>query len=403
MRVTGGMTSEVRPGAVLDAAKSASSDATSVLREFVELTTTSGEVGNMASISRHLGDAYRAMGFQVEHSADAAGGPIMEATRQGRPGYQRLLILGHLDTVRATERRDGPIFSSAGDDLCRGPGVADMKGGLIVALNVVRTLSHLDALDCYSIHVLHNSDEEQGSPNSRALIEQAARGADLSLVFEPARPDGSLVTSRRGLRRYRIAVQGRAAHSGVDPGRGASAISALARKITAIDGLVDPERDLSVNVGVISGGTGPNTVAARATAEVDVRIADMAVAEAVHEALSAIVERSDLAGTAATYEIFAERPPLVYDDRLAPLLDAYRDVAHEIGIPLSTTATGGGSDGNFTAAMGVPTLDGLGPVGGGYHTPAEFIRTSSLAERTALTAAALIHHAERVPPDGARS
>jgi glutamate carboxypeptidase len=300
----------------------------------------------------------------------------------------RIAMLGHVDTVfprgTATER---PFKLDA--DCAYGPGVADMKGGIVVMLGMLDALRESGVLEALMVTVVINGDEESGSVGSRSSIEGVARQSDLSLVFEPGRPDGSFVVERRGLQRYRLEVKGRAAHTGVDPQRGASAIDALSRKVLALHELTDPSRNLTVSVGVMRGGSRPNVIADHAVAEVDVRVADMDTYTWVSEAIIEIAGREDVPGTTGSAALYAERPPMSRDDRIESLGGLYGDCAVAFGEEFRMTATGGGSDGNFTGALGIPTLDGLGPVGDGYHSSREFVRIETLESRMAISAAVM--------------
>lgn len=365
-----------------------------LLGRLVNIDSGVGQTEGLDAVRTEIRSQCEAIGFDVADRPSNGAPPTLLATRRS-PHLERphVLMLGHLDTVFPPGTVADRPFQVT-DGRAAGPGVADMKGGLVVMLEALRAVDALGHIDDFHFSLLFNADEESGSSGSRETIEAVAGEADLVLVFEPGRPDGSVVTSRRGLRRYRVHVKGRAAHSGVDPETGASAVTALARKIVAMEQLTDHARRLSVNVGVIRGGSRPNIVPDSADAEIDVRLADTASEIAVDKAMHAIIAATDVPGTAATAELFAHRPPLTEAPSLAPVLRVYAETAERLGIEWRTSWTGGGSDGNFTAALGVPTLDGLGPVGGGYHTEHEFIHVSSLPQRAALSAGALVALAE---------
>jgi len=276
------------------------------------------------------------------------------------------------------------------DGRAYGPGVADMKGGLVAMLGVIEALQAVERLDAANFIVVNNCDEEISSECSRAIIEDCAQGADLALVFEPGRSDASIVTARKGGQAHVLEVSGKAAHAGVNPQAGASAIEALSRKVIALHALNDYELGLTVNVGVVQGGTRPNVVAERATAEIDVRAPTAELAEQVKQSIQEIVAREEVAGTQARVTLQSERGPMEQSDRTTSIFSEFQNVAQSLGFTLKTTATGGGSDGNFTSAKGVPTLVGLGPVGGGFHSDQEYLEVDSLPLRVALAAGGIV-------------
>jgi glutamate carboxypeptidase len=293
-----------------------------------------------------------------------------------------VLLLGHLDTVwpvgtleRMPVRRDG--------DRVHGPGTFDMKAGIAIGVAAVNAL-RATATPHPPVTMLWTTDEEIGSGTSRAFIEAEAREARAVLVLEPALPGGALKTARKGCGEYELVVHGVAAHAGLDPGKGASAIHELASLIGSIERLQDLERGITVNAGVISGGTRPNVVAEEARATIDVRAKTMSDAAAVDGQLRRL--QPARAGTRLTVQGGFERPPLERTDAVAALFAKAAAVAKTFGRELHEGSAGGGSDGNFTAALGVPTLDGLGAVGDGAHAAHEHVDASALPWRAALLA-----------------
>ncbi len=220
------------------------------------------------------------------------------------------------------------------------------------------------------------------------MIEELARGSSFALVLEPPLGDGVLKTARKGVGGFTLTVTGRAAHAGIEPEKGISAIVELAHQILRIHELHAPEAGTTVNVGVIQGGATPNTVAAEASARVDVRVTSMEEAGRVEEALRAI--KAGANGATVRVEGGFNRPPMVRSPAIAALFEQARELARGLGLDLAEGSTGGGSDGNFTAAAGTPTLDGLGPLGAGAHAESEHILASSLPERAALLATLLL-------------
>ena len=342
----------------------------------------STDVAALDRCGAHLSDRCREAGASVRRvaGAPAADHLVAEWSGRGRP----VLLLGHFDTVwpiGQTARMPIAIV----DGQLRGPGVLDMKSGLAIGLAAMKLLrAHVPEATRPPVTLLATSDEEVGSATSRALIEALARESAAVLVLEPAVPGGALKTARKGVGEFEVIARGIASHAGVDPGAGASAIHELARQVGAIAALSDPAAGRSVNVGVIEGGTRPNVVAETARAAVDVRIARAADAAAVDEAIRALRPFD----TRVHLEVRGgiNRPPMERTAGVARLLELARAVAAGWGETLAEGATGGASDGNFTAALGVPTLDGLGGVGDGAHALHEHVEIAYLPRRAALVA-----------------
>jgi glutamate carboxypeptidase len=313
-------------------------------------------------------------------------------------GAIRLLLLGHIDTVwpigtlsaMPVAYRDGALY---------GPGVYDMKAGLVIGLQAMRALGpSLSA----SVVLLATSDEEVGSATSRELIEAEARVADAVLVLEPALehaplPLGGVKVGRKGVGEFRLDVTGVPAHAGLEPEKGASAVRELARQLIAIDGLARPAYGTTINAGVVGGGTRGNVVAEHAWATLDVRVTAMDEARRVEQALS----RLEPADPRITLRVSGRvnRPPLEPSQPGQRLYDRAAQVARALGYPLPAGSVGGASDGNFTAALGIPTIDGLGAVGGGAHARHEHVRIEALPLRAALVAD-LIEHLSRFDDEG---
>jgi glutamate carboxypeptidase len=294
-------------------------------------------------------------------------------------GPSRVLLLGHHDTVWPLGSLRTHPFGIR-DGVLRGPGCFDMKAGLVMALHAAAALPRRAGLT-----ILVTGDEEIGSPRSRALIEAEARGGEAVFVLEASADGGALKCRRKGVSLYRIEVEGRAAHSGLEPERGVNAGVELAHQILAVTGLADPARGTTVVPTVSSAGTTTNTVPAVAGVALDVRAWDLAGQERVDAALRAL--RPVLPGARVRVTGGVNRPPLeaAASDGLFALADS---LAGNLGLgPLAAAAVGGASDGNFTAGLGVPTLDGLGAVGGGAHADDEHVVVAELPGRTALLTA----------------
>ena len=301
-------------------------------------------------------------------------------------GTRQVLILGHFDTVwpvgqigrMPIKRENGRLY---------GPGVFDMKGGIAIGMLATRALCEVGPPLRRRVVMLWTADEERGSVSSREVIAEQARLSAAVLVLEPSGPGGALKTSRKGCGEYELVAKGRAAHAGVDPAKGASAVHELARQIVALEALQDLERGISVNVGVIGGGTRPNVVAEHASAIIDVRAPTLADASRVDEVLRTLRARAD--GVSIHIRGGFDRPPLERSSSVARLYELARAVAADLGRELGEGSSGGGSDGNLTAALGVPTLDGLGAVGEGPHALHEHIEIDAIPWRAALVAGLL--------------
>lgn len=336
----------------------------------------------VAGVGTHL--EIRWDGFGASGGTDTAGGGT---GAQGESGASTppALVLCHMDTVHAVGMlARNPLRLTEG--LVHGPGTQDMKAGIVMSWHAVRVLQRLGIPPARPVTVVITADEETGSATSRELIERLAGQSAYALVLEPAGGGGAVKTERKGVGQYRLEVTGVAAHAGMDFDRGVSANVELARLVLALHGLVDTAAGTTVNVGLMSGGTGGNTVPEIATAEVDVRFLDDAEAARVDQAVRAL---SVGPGASVAVTGGLNRPAMRRTADSAELYEHARRLAATIGVDLGEVAVGGASDGNFTAAAGVPTLDGLGAVGEGLHTPQEYAVVDSLPVRAALLAGLL--------------
>jgi glutamate carboxypeptidase len=298
-------------------------------------------------------------------------------------GERQLLLLGHFDTVWPVGQLARMPVALQGDRL-HGPGVYDMKAGIALGLLAIEAALAIDPPRDRRLVLLLTSDEETGSATSREVIEAEARRSEAVFVLEPALAGGGVKTRRKGVGVFELVVHGVAAHAGVDPGRGSSAIHELARQIVALSALPEFDRGISVNVGRVSGGTRSNVVAERAEAEIDVRVDTMADAERVERVFRSL--KAVTPGTRVEVSGGINRPPMERTPGVAALYEAAREIAAGMGFALAEGGTGGASDGNFTAALGVPTLDGLGAVGDGAHALHEHVIVGELPRRAALLA-----------------
>ena len=338
------------------------------------------------------GDAVNRMVDAVEETLGGAG---LDTERiPGRDGFGDHLVartpwaaneagimaLGHLDTVWAVGALEARPFRVE-DGKAYGPGIYDMKGGAYLVCDAIRMIMEAGGRPPLPVTVVLVSDEEVGSPTSRELVETEARRAKYVLVNEPARPPhGAAVTARSGWGRFRVRVRGRAAHAGSDHRLGRSAVAELARAIVKVEAMTDYGRGVTLNVGTIRGGTRPNVVPEEAEAEVDLRFADPADADELERALLGL--RPEGEGVEVEVAGGVNRPPFERSEAGMALFERARSVAAEVGLDLEETWAGGVSDGNFAAALGVPTLDGLGAVGAGAHAEHEHIVVDRLAERS---------------------
>ena len=370
---------------VLEHAKAHEREIIGFLREMVECESPSDDP---AAVNRFV-DLFAARVADIARVKTLPGGRFgrhmcVEFTLPGRKKQGQILGLGHSDTVYPLGilksmpwlEQDGKLW---------GPGVLDMKAGLAFFVFAMRALRGLDIAVKRKVVLRINSDEEVGSESSRPLTEQAAQQSVAVLVLEPgAGMTGKLKTARKGVGGYTVQVHGKASHAGVDFTAGASAILELARQIGKIAAFTNLNIGLTVNPGVISGGTRTNVVAAEAAVDVDIRIArlkDAAALEKKFRSLKPVDKR-------CTLEISGglNRPPMERTRAIGELFKTAKGLANDLGVALEESATGGGSDGNFTAALGIPTLDGLGAVGEGAHSPHESILVGRIADRTALLA-----------------
>src|SRR5437868_3414373 len=366
----------------IDAARRHEAEMLRDIQELVEFESPSSDKRAVDRLGELLARKFQAMGGRVQLHNTQNFGNHLQADFPGR-AQKPVLLLGHIDTVWDLGTLAKMPFRIA-DDRIWGPGVLDMKAGIVMAIYVIQLLKANGQLS-RPVSILLNTDEEVGSESSRAITEKIAKGCDAVFVLEPAQGmEGALKTARKGVGDYYIKVTGKAAHAGVDFQSGVNAIRELARQIERVSEFTDLSRGLTVNVGVVKGGTRGNVVPAEAEAEIDVRVErmnDAAELDRKFQSLTVIDPRCKLKVTGGV-----NRPPMERTEKIAALFQKARTYAEELGFLLEEKSTGGGSDGNFTAALGIPTLDGLGAVGEGAHALHESILLKHLAPRTALLA-----------------
>lgn len=358
-----------------------------VLEVIEALVTRESPTSDKAAVDRCGAEAARrleAAGARVRRVAREAAGDAIVGEFGDRGAH--ILLLGHLDTVWPVGELTRRPLRTDGFHL-HGPGVFDMKGGIAIGLLAVRAVAAVMPARLPRITFLLTGDEESGSTASRGLVEEQARGSDAVLVLEPPLPGGALKTSRKGCGEFRLTVRGIAAHAGIEPEKGANAVLELAEQLLAVERLQDLSSGTTATAGVISGGIRPNVVPAAAEARIDVRAASAAEAARLTGDLLSLRPRRS--GTSVEITGGFDHPPLERNAGVVRLFHEARTVAAELGWDLQEGSTGGASDGNFAAALGVPTLDGLGSEGEGAHAEHEYVRVDRLAPRAALLAGLL--------------
>jgi glutamate carboxypeptidase len=346
-----------------------------LLEQMVMMESPSFDKALVDSFGRFVAAHFTAIGGRAEFiPVEKFGNHLV--IRFGDHQQPPVMLLGHIDTVFPEGETLRRPFRIEGNR-AMGPGVFDMKGGILLMWIVLQALGQT-----HSVTVLLNSDEEIGSHSSRTLIEKEARPAKAVLVLEPSLPGGVLKTARKGVGHFTVKVTGRAAHAGIDPAKGINAIEEIAHQILKLQKLSDPSRGTTVTVGVVQGGTRSNVVAAEAAIEVDARVRSMEEAARITDAVRAL--KPVLTGSRLEVRGGINRPPMERTADTVKLFDIARSVAARMGLDLQEGSTGGASDGNFTSALGVPTLDGLGPIGDGAHSVDEFIEITTLQQRADL-------------------
>ena len=346
-----------------------------LLRELVEIESPTYSAG-VRRVAARMAEELATLGGDVR----VLDGDHVVADLEGRG--DPLLLLGHTDTVWDEGTLATMPFRAEGG-LAFGPGVYDMKGCLVLMVDAIRRASH----DRRALRVFLTADEEHGSRTAREAMAEAAGGAAAALVVEPPTNNGHLKTARKGLGRFHVAITGRPAHAGTNLVDGASAVEELARQILRLHELTDHERGVSVNVGVVHGGTRENVVAAYADARLDVRVSQRSDLERLERLLRGLTPT--ITGTSIEVDGEWTRPPLERTEESGRLFARAREIGLGLGLDLQEAASGGGSDGNLVGALGLPVLDGLGAEGRGAHAHDEQIRLDTLPVRAQLLAGLL--------------
>jgi glutamate carboxypeptidase len=308
-------------------------------------------------------------------------------------GGPNVMLLGHMDTVFSDGTAAERPFRTEGDRAF-GPGVSDMKSGLLAGIVAVEALQETGEEGFGSITYVCNPDEEIGSPFSGPVIRDLAADADVAYVLEAARETGDLVSARKGVSDARIDISGRAAHAGAYPERGRSAVLEAGHKIAALHALNGRWPGVTVNVGVVAGGTRPNVVAAHCRLEIDIRAEDESSLGEAEAEVARIAENHSVPDIGASLHSRSWHRPMEKTPASARLVEMAKGIAGELGFTVADTASGGASDGNTTAAAGIPTLDGLGPIGGDWHGPDEWLDIASITPRVTLLAAMIARAAD---------
>jgi glutamate carboxypeptidase len=374
---------------------------TGLLRELCEINSGTDNLPGVVRVTSALLPALQRLGGTIRHidlpfrtTIDNSGqiirSPLAPAISiRKRPEAPCRVFLGiHIDTVYPQESHFQHV-NETDSNRWTGPGIADAKGGLVIMLTALEALERSDAAGNIGWEVLINTDEEIGSPGSAHLFAEAARRNHFGLIFEPALPDGNLVSARKGSWNYALIIRGRSAHVGRDISAGRNAIHAMAHCVTTIAGLQDLDRGVTVNVGRIDGGSPANVVPDLAIGRFNVRTNSLPDLQAIDLQLRSFVKALNVDGIFAELIETSSCPPKPVDDATTKLFEAVAGCGKDLGLNLSWSPSGGVCDGNRLAAAGLPTIDTMGPRGGNLHSDSEFIMIDSLVERASLTALVL--------------
>ncbi|KAB8138524.1 M20 family metallopeptidase [Gracilibacillus oryzae] len=367
-----------------DYVKQHQEDMLELLAQLVNIDSGSYDKDGVNKIGDRLKALYQQLGLHVQKYQQTEFGDHL-AIHSITCKEPSILIIAHMDTVFEKGTAARRPFRME-NNRAFGPGVIDMKASLVSVYYAMKALKNYNRKAFDEVEILLTSDEEIGSASSRQLIEKKAAGKKFALVMEPARKNGAIVSARRGKGHYTLEVIGKAAHSGIEPERGRSAIEELAHKIIQLHEITDEDAGIHVNVGLIEGGSSVNTISDHATAEIDVRFRNQEQAEVIEKQIEQITSSTEVAGTKVIIDGEMNRPPMEKTEKTERLLKIIKKVGSELQINIIDTETGGGSDASYPAALGIPTVDGLGPVGGNAHREDEYLELDSLIPRTLLLA-----------------
>jgi glutamate carboxypeptidase len=356
------------------------------LRELVEIESPSHDKAAVDRMGETVGELLKTISARVERLPRERVGDIVLGHWEGGSSARSILLLCHMDTVWPVGTlAKQPIRVEEGR--LYGPGAFDMKAGIVIALTALRGLQDLGLRCVAPVAVLCNGDEEIGSRSSRGLIEELAAASGLVICLEPTVPGGALKTFRKGGGSYTVRAKGRAAHAGADHEKGVNAIEEMAHQVLALQALTDYEKGTTVNVGVISGGSATNVVPEECQIRVDVRITSQEEAERIDQVIRTL--HPQVPGNKLTVDGGLGRPPMLRDALMVRTFGQVQRIANRHGLTVAEGSTGGGSDGSLAAAMGAPTLDGMGADGDGGHAAHEHVKIASLPTKAALLAAIL--------------
>ncbi len=358
------------------------------LKTIVNIDSGTFTKAGVDRVGAHLADRFTDFGFSTTFETQQEYGNNLVATHKGNaPKGPRILLVGHIDTVfpaGEAEKRPFALSERNGMHIAKGPGVLDMKSGVLIGMYGVHLLIEEHKDNYQSLTFICNSDEEIGSPASKPLIQEIARQSDAVIVLEPGRAIGNVVSSRRSSGQYRVEVHGVSAHAGVEPQKGRNAIYELTYKVQAMQALNGTIPGTTLSVGVIHGGERTNVVPDFAYCEMDVRASDMDGIRAIEDAMRKVAAKTTIEGTATTFSGEMRCLPFERSQQNARLVHKAKEAGKELGIKIEDLGSGGASDANTTSGMGVPTIDGLGAGGGLAHNPDEYIELDYLPTRIAL-------------------
>jgi len=355
------------------------------LKQIVELESHTEDRAGVNRVGELLSAELRDLGFTVRTLPEQAYGDHVVGELE-QPGKPRVLLMGHMDTVYPTGTGWG--FSITGDR-AHGPGVIDMKSGDLTLIYALKALKATTGIPV-ALRVFYNSEEEPGSPRSRHLIADIAKGIDYAFVLEPSDADGAIVTQRKGVGIFTLTVKGRSAHAGQEPEKGINANRELAFQIIAAEDLANPSVGTTVNAGRIEGGVVPYAISEHAQARIDVRVTSLDEQARMEQGMAALQKANRVSGTEITVTGGFHRPPMVEIARTGQLIAAINEAAAACGQSVRFGSSGGASDGNNLVALGIPVIDGIGAIGGRAHSREEYMEVESFFARTELLAAALL-------------
>ncbi|MDH4616879.1 M20 family metallopeptidase [Brevibacillus sp. AY1] len=355
-----------------------------LLEKLVNIDSGTYVKSGIDEVGRVLQKEYETLGYVVKVDEQPERGNNLTFRHKDASDPQ-ILAIAHMDTVFVEGTVSERPFTRD-EKRAYGPGVHDMKGSQVALLYALKALIQENAEAYKNVVILLNTDEEIGSPESRPLIEAVAKETKYALIVEPSQSGETVVSQRKGGGKYFLKVSGIAAHAGGEPEKGRSAIEELAHKIVKLHALTDLEAGVTLNVGIIRGGTSVNTISPHAYGALDVRVETPEQAEEMDQKIREICATPDVEGTSIELTGKMRRPPLILSDASRELLAVVQEAGRELGVEITDIKSGGGSDGNLTAAVGVATIDGLGPVGAQAHSAEEYLEIDSLVERTLLIA-----------------